>query len=382
MGTLVAVLLLIASIALWNGSTESSVLPDNPAPAQSLKEVKLRVSPASAQPQPFVVESPINAALSVELRPEEVIGDIECNMKVGRGRASDSAVVLLPTFDGARFSVLDSDGTLASGGLPFRPHIVELGIQLDGTPVVGFGDLRLNSNVFRDADSAEPVRILVGDQIVYESDKAWDFLVASDGSSFAVHEPLADGGSRLVVNNLQTGEEQHFDLGTQVAPHNDYEPSHTMKYSLDGSEIVLQRSDSDTGGLETYWFYPTGEGKVRRVEVEGGMGAVLVSSSEGYFVDQPLDLSDQALRGTWRVSKRQFDSAAVSIDEVWSRTLDLGSFGGDMFVSDNGKWLAVDGWDFHVLDTDTGNAVFKYPVVGNVEEQVARLRGGRSCLGV
>ena len=264
MGTLFAVLLLIASIAFWNGSTEPSVSPDNPALVQSLKAMKLRVSPTSAQPRPIALESPIDAALSIELRPEEVIGDIECNMKVGRGRASDSAVVLLPTFDGVRFSVLDSDGALASGSLPFRPHIVELGMQLDGTPVLGFADLRLNSKVFRDADTSEPVRILVGDQIVYESDKAWDFLVASDGSSFAVHEPLAGDGSRLIVNNLQTGEERHFDLGTQFTPHNDYEPSHTMKYSLDGSEIVLQRSDSDTGGLGTYWFYPTGERQVQR----------------------------------------------------------------------------------------------------------------------
>ncbi len=250
MGTLFAVLLLIASIAFWNGSTEPSALPDNPTLVQSLKAMKLRVSPTSAQPRPIALASPIDAAFSVELRPEEVIGDIECNMKVGRGRASDSAVVLLPTFDGARFSVLDSDGALASGSLPFRPHIVELGMQLDGTPVLGFADLRLNSKVFRDADASEPVRILVGDQIVYESD------------------------------------------------------------------------------------------------------------------------NDQALRGTWRVTKRRFDAATGSIDEVWSRTLDLRSFGGDMFASDNGRWLVVDGWDFHVLDTD---CVLGDSVLGGLRERGGRL---------
>jgi len=311
--------------------------------------------------------------VGTELRPAEVIGNIDCNLTMGRGRAVDSAVVVVPSADGARFSVLGANGTLVSDSLPFQPHIVELGMQADGTPVLGFGDLRLNSNTFRDADTAEPVRILVGDQVVYESEKVWDFLVASDGSSFAVHEALAGDGSRLIVNNLQTGEERHFDLGTQFTPSNEYEPSHVMKYSLDGSEIMFHLSESDAGGLGTYWFYPTGEGKVRRVEVEGGMGAVLASSSEGYFVDQPPDLNEGERHSIWRVTKRRFDTGEGSIDDVWSRTLDLQNFGGDMFASSNGRWLAVDGWDFHVLDTDTGNTVFEYPVVGSVEEQVARL---------
>ena len=371
--------MLVASTAWWDGSPAPSAAPDIPVPAQGPKAAERRVAPRSAQPRPQPAESPIAAAPSselrpaAELRPAEVIGNIDCNMKVGTGPASGSAVVVVPALEGARFSVLGAGGTLASGSLPFHPHIVELGVQPDGTPVFGLGDLRLNSGVFRERDTAEPVRIWVGERVAYESDKAWDFLVAPDGSSFAVHEPLAGDGSRLVVNNLQTGEERHFDLGTRFTPFNDYEPSAAIRYSLDGSEIIFYSSQTDASGLGTYWFYPTGEGRVRRIEVEGGRGAVLASSSEGYLADQPPDLGEEERDSVWRVTKRRFDAGEGSAGEAWSRTLDLRIFDGDMFASDDGRWLALQAWDFHVLDTDTGNVVFRYPMVASAREHVARL---------
>lgn len=101
------------------------------------------------------------------------------------------------------------------------------------------------------------------------------------------------------------------------------------------------------------------------------MGAVLVSSREGYFANVP----DAALKdgGLWRVTKRRFDAEEGTTEDVWHRDLDPGRFGGRLFVSDNGRWLGVSGWEFHVLETDTGRTVFQYSKVAPVAEHVARL---------
>lgn len=212
------------------------------------------------------------------LRPREVLGNLECTMMAGRGAASGSAVVVLATASGARFSVLDGAGTLVADTLPFRPHHYRLGRQKNGTPVVGLGDLRLNSKQSRPVDSPEPVRVYVGKHVVYDSDKAWDFIVAHDGSSFAVHEPLAGGVPRLVVHDLELGRKRYFDLDTRLARVNAYEVDHMIDYTLDSREIMFQSAHADAMGIGTYWFYPVNEGTVRRIAVKNDYGALLISS--------------------------------------------------------------------------------------------------------
>ena len=307
---------------------------------------------------------------SAVLKPREVLGNLECTMLAGRGAASGSAVVVVRSETGARFSVVDGGGSLVAGTLPFRPHQFRLGRQQDGTPVIGLGDLRLNSKQFRPVASPEPVRVYVGEQIAYDSDKAWDFLVAHDGSSFAVHEPIAGGASRLVVHDLELGTERNVDLGTRMTPVNAYEGDHMIDYSLDASEIMFQPAGGDDMGIGTYWFYPVNEGPVQQVAVEDDLGAVLISRGEGYFAHRQEDLMPD---GNWRFTRRTFDATNATIDVVWSRTLDLEEFSGRMSLSDNGRWLGVHGWNFHVLDTQSGDTVFRYRTVGYPPQHLPRL---------
>ena len=304
------------------------------------------------------------------LRPREVLGNLECTMMAGRGAASGSAVAVLATASGARFSVLDGAGTLVADTLPFRPHHYRLGRQKDGTPVVGLGDLRLNSKQSPPVDSPEPVRVYVGKHVVYDSDKAWDFIVAHDGSSFAVHEPLAGDSSRLVVHDLELGKERYFDLGTRWGTPNAYEPDHMIDYTLDAREIMFQPAHGDARGMGTYWFYPVDEGPVGRIVVEDGQSALLISSREGYFANRSEDLTPDR---KWRITRRTFDATNATTDVVWSRTLDLEKSDGSMSLSDNGRWLGVHGWDFHVLDAQSGNTVFRYRKVGYAAQHLPRL---------
>ena len=318
---------------------------------------------ASAQAEPA---TPDDAAW----RPAEVIGNLECDMLAGRRAAAGSALVILPHGTGARFAVLDGDGVVARGTLPFKPNQYRLGRRRDGTPLVALGELRLNAKVFRPEDTPEPVRVYLGDDVIYESDKVWDVVVAHDGSSFAVHEPLGDV-SRLAIHNLALGTQSHFEL--EFGSVDAYEHSHAPKYTLDGTEVMLEPVHADAWGVGVYWFHPVDEGPVRRVTVEGGIGAVLASSGEGYFADQPDDLRPDEYPSVWQVTKRRFDTATGAIEDVWKRRLELRHFDGHLSLSDDGRWLGVHGWNFHALSTGSGGTVFRYPTVGHLEERVARL---------
>ena len=360
----------VVAAGLWLLRGPGGEAPLDTAPAVALPSAGLE-PPAPAKPSDGV--APETAAAHEppydgELRPAEVLGNLECEMVSGRGAANDAALVVLPHGAGAKFSVVDRDGAVAGGVVPFRPNRYELGRRADGTPLVGLGALRLNSKRFRQPDSSEPVRIYLGGKLIYESNKAWNFLIAPDASSFVVQEPGGAGASRLVVRDLELGEESHIDLGTRGTPANAYEGGYSMYYAAGGKEIAMYLpAGADARGKGTYRFYPVGEGRPQRVVVEDVFSVLVASSREAYFATR-----DEARR-FWRVSKRRIDAGKVTDEELWHSVLDLRSFGGTLSVSGDGRWLGVHGWNFHVLNTRGGESVFEYPVVGAADRQLAML---------
>ena len=282
--------------------------------------------------------------------------------------------------------MLDREGAIFGDELPFRPNHMQIGQREDGTTLVGLGDLRRNSKPPRPPDSLEPVYIFLGGQLIYQSDKVWDFRVARDASSFAIHEPSGAGGGRLVVRNLQLDEEQHFDLGTRMTPTEDVDrqtvpeqgiegrrvaarPSHTtMDYTPDGAQIMFEERQPGPWGDVAYWLYPA-VGDLRKViRVQDYFGSLLASSREGYFASMGNE------RGVWRITKNRIDTRAGTIEPAWASDLDLTSFRGRLSVSDDGRWLGVHGRrNFQVLDTETGRAAFLYPKFGDPQRQMAML---------
>ena len=333
-----------------------------------------------------------SSATSVELTPQSVIGNLNCRLLAGHGAANDTAVVVLPTENGARFEILNGEGTVFGGSLPFTPHHFRLGKRPDGTVLAGFGDLRLNSNEFRESDTTEPVRIYMDGQIIYDSDKAWDFEIASDGSSFYVHEPMAGNASRLVIRNLDLGREDHFDLGAIFSPVNAYESDFASRYSVGEREVMFMPAYADSFGRGPHHFYSAAGGEVRQIQV-GQTGAELISgdgtpeirvsalssssavfasSETGYFAD--ISQSDSG-SDTYRIIRRKFQYGSDNHGsmESWSRDIALTKFNGRMTLSDNGEWLAVHAWNIHVLDTANGETLFEYPLVGDKQAELARL---------
>lgn len=308
------------------------------------------------------------------LVPERTILNVNCKMLTGSGPASGVAVVILKEGDESVFAVLDESGEIVSDRLDFHPHHFRIGRRPDGSVLVGFGDLRLNSGVFRSPDTDEPVRIYHDEHIIYESSKVMDFDIASDGSSFFALEPSPGGASRLVVRKIESDFQKEIELGTKFSSSNDYElGGHTPFYSLDNSEIMFTPTHMDAMGVGEYWIYPVGEGRSSKVTVQDSWAAVLTSSENGYFVDRPDELSAGEAVKVWQVTRRKIDAAGGSIEDVWTRRIHIERHYGGLTLSPNGRWLGMSGWDYKVIDTESGETIFTYPLAGKPEQKLARL---------
>ena len=321
-----------------------------------------------------------------ELTPSEVLDSPDCTMRIGTGPASNLAIVVVPSSNGARFSVLDGTGALYVDTLPFVPNHYKLGKRADGLVVAGFGDLRLNQKGNRGRESAEPVRIYMGGQIIYEHEKIWWFGIANDGSSFSVIEPLGGKTSRLVVSNLDDGTESHHDLG-DIYGSEGYELPYGTSYSLNNDELHLTpASGMLSHGIGLHYFYPVDSGgDIRRVRVDKrGVddSAYLISSKEGYFVYG----EDGGAEGPYyRILRRRLGWSTGKTEDVWSWHVRAKTHPGGIALSDDGAWLKVStsplglpgAWDrkafrTYVLNTSTGEVVFEFPQVDK-EAQFRRL---------
>lgn len=163
------------------------------------------------------------------------------------------------------------------------------------------------------------------------------------------------------------------ELGTRFTPVSDFSSEHAPAYSLDGTEIVFTPSHADAMGRGVYYFYPVGEGRTRRITVESNWAALLTSSENGYFVDRPEELTAEESGSVWQVTRRRLDPTNDEIVELWGRRLRVDWFGCRLSLSQNGKWLGFSGWDYKVLNTATGETVFKFPYAGNPAAILARL---------
>lgn len=327
----------------------------------------------------------------------------DCRAHFGRGPAAGTAGIMLPAERRAGeaesvVAVVDQAGAHFKETVPFRAHRIRVGRQPDGTVVAAFGDTRRNAGVFRPPDSPEPLHVYVDGQLFFRSDKAWDFDVAADGSSFFVHEPLAGGASQLVVHDLTARTVRHVDLGLDYTPANEYEPDFGVAYAVDQSsrrEIVFYPAYADAFGRGRHLFYSVETGEVREILVgptgdadspattAGGdpierlylprQYAVLASSTAGYLIE-PLGGRDDDGWQRWRVAGQQFEfGAQPNASPRWTREIALRRFGGHMILGGDGRWLAIRAWNFQVLDTRTGATLFEFPQAGDKRAERERL---------
>lgn len=294
--------------------------------------------------------------------------EVPCHLFEGAGSAIGiAAVVLEQNADLARVAIIDEHGVRSVMELAHTPNRIEIGARENGNLVVGAGDLRLNSKVGRDANTPEPLSIAIGSDVVYKSEKVLDFGIASDGSSFFAIEPTAGETSRLVIRATDASAEFQYDLGTAFSSIGD-ELNRIVTYTPAGGSIMILPSNNASD--EPRQFYSTNDGRVTRIVPPEGLSAVgsaFESEHAGYF-------AEPSGTDTFTILKVTYDDAPQPRSTiVWSRTIPLEHFYGNMSLSDDAQWLLVQAWTAHVLDTNSGRSVFTWPIAGNAEEERRRL---------
>ena len=290
----------------------------------------------------------------------QAIDNLDCRLFKGTSNAVKLGIVTVPTLDGTSYAVISDSGTITEGSIEFSPNHVRIGSMPDGQVLFGLANLRLNSGVFRPPSSDEPVIIYQNDHIIYESNKVLDFDIATDGTSFIVHEPISSNNSRLVARDMSLGTETHFDLGSSASPYTAYAPGPALRYSMDLSEAMFVPAEPLSTGLGKYQFYGIGNGQTTQIVIDGGFSATLTSSKDGYFVDYVDGEDYVADENSWEISRKKLDLKTKSTDIVWSQMVEMKDFSGTMRVSNNGKWLGLWGDEFLLLDTYTGKELFRF----------------------
>ncbi|MCY4341153.1 MAG: hypothetical protein OXE48_07305 [Gammaproteobacteria bacterium] len=322
-----------------------------------------------------------------ELTPAEVIDHPDCGMRIGAGAAFGLAMVVVPDAIGARFSVLNEDGAVQSGDLPFAPYRYMMGKRSDGSIVAGFGRLAPEHGVNQGRENPGPLRIYLDGQLIDAREGIRDFGVANDGSSYWLVEPLGEGSSRLAVRNLDEGTERHHDLGDKHELHG-FDMLYGMSYTPNGNELHVAPVNDNESGEGVHYFFPvSGGGQARKLRVEGidpWDRAYIVSSTEGYF----FFTGDESEPG-FRVEKRRFDWATGEISAVWGLGGASGATPSPIQATPDGAWLLFEthpahsrpggrssprsDWALYVLDASTGEPAFALPTVDE-QAQLARLQ--------
>ena len=403
-GSALAVVIAVVAttiVLVWLSRHEETVGHSDTQQAHSTTPTDSREAESTVDPGAAFEAVP---RLGVEFTPEELIDNPNCNFTAGLGDASGTAVYVLSEGTGARFAVLDGQGTVFGDELPFDPNHYRVGKRGDGSVVVALADLRLNSKELRPENSPEPIRVYRDGQLIFEHNKVWQFGVASDGSSFYAIEPLAGEASRLILRNLDDGREHHYDLGPEFNPFDAYEIPYVSFYSTDSAEVMFwppQEANATPRG--DYWFYPVdGDGpRVIRMEPEGipqersaaanavdpqmvvsePVGGFAQAAPSGgwfhstndrvYFASSSvayhlLDQGDiRSASGPFKVVKRAYrgygEAGGPRSNDVWSQEIPVSRVG-SMLLSNTGAWLALDsGNRVWAIDSRTGELTFAFP---------------------
>ena len=303
------------------------------------------------------------------LTPDEVIGNRDCLFQAGFGNAAGMGLVVLPRNNSYAFEVLDGDGRLFGDVLPFKPNHYRLAKDRNGSILAGFADLRLNSLVYRDEHTREPIQVFQDGNLIYEADKVWNFGLAPDGSAFFVIEPTGGSTSQLLIYDLEEGTQHQQDLGYEYTSRYSELP-YSARFSVTSDEVVL--APSPNGGGDSHHFYPVDGSAPRKIRLQGVGNLVFESMNHGYFVfgqgdGQPLLIQKKEFR--WNAALAEPKSV-----DVWTREIGLEHFYGNISLSNDGAWLLLGAWDLHVLDSNTGETVFTFPTATPYEEaQFARI---------
>ena len=286
---------------------------------------------------------------------DSLLGDSRCQLQRGAGAARDAAVAMVTADANAHFVVLDGSGPVFAGELPFPAERALLGRRADGALAVAFGG----------GDHAR-LKVLLDGEVVADEHGVADFGLSADGAEWFVVPRNAEGTREVEQHDIATGNRRTFsarwlrDAGEGL--------SHTGAYARADNQIVFTPRAPDDSSENAHYVRTT-QGKTRMVRLGDLQALLLESDSHVYTLQQ------------WHhehgVGKRVFHWGAKGDErmvEAWWRHLAVAPATVDMFLSDDGAWLGLFGWNLLVLNAETGATALSFPARGDQPAELKRLR--------
>ena len=300
--------------------------------------------------RPWAAE-PANVAVDTE----SLLGDPRCRLHRGAGAARDVAVAMVTDDAGARFVVLDGSGPVFAGELPFPAERALLGRRGDGALVAAFGG----------GDHAR-LKVFLNGETAADEHGVLDFGLSADGAEWFFVRRNAEGVPEVERRDAATGGRHVFSEGWLRDTGEGL--SHTGAYARADNQIVFTPRAPDDS-VENAHYVRTAQGKTRMVRLVALQEALLESDAHVYTL--------QKWRNEHRVGKRVFHWGATGDDrmvEAWWRHLAIAPATVRLFLSDDGAWLGLFGWNLLVLNAETGETALAFPVRGDKPAELARLR--------
>lgn len=314
-----------------------------PAPPSTATTPSVETEPVRPSPVP---------AEDVGMDTEALLDDPRCRLHRGAGAARDAAAAVVTGDADARFLVLDRSGTVFAGELPFAAERALLGRRSDGAVAAAFGG----------GDQVR-LKVFLDGEVVADEHGVLDFGLSPDGVAWFLVRRNPEGEFEVEQHDTATGGRHTFSAGWLRDTSEGL--SHTGAYARTDNGIVFTPRVQDDS-IENAHYIHTVDGKTRQVRLK--LQAVLESDSHVYALDR------------WHqehgLDKRVFHWDAKGKDrivEVWWRTVAVAPATVRMFLSDDGAWLGLFGWNLVVLDAETGAEALSFPVHGDKSAELARL---------
>lgn len=282
----------------------------------------------------------------------------------------DGVAISAISYDDAglkRILVVGPKGVIESIEADFRPNRLDLGQSDNGDVLVAFGNTRLGSKIDRGLTAEQPVQIFRNGSLEYASNQALDFGVASDASAFFVVESIGENETRLITRSFSSGAEFHYSLTGKLSSEAIEGNYSIMIGNTNKTVALVPAADS---GLPAIFFGMHSESEI---ELKPPERLSMVSAMYASESDVVYSIGSGDGRTTMVRMRVDTSSEPFTMEQVWSREIPNIVLGGQTRLSPDGKWVLVNAEKIELLNADTGDSLFEWPMGKEDAEYLLRL---------
>lgn len=290
----------------------------------------------------------------------------------------NKAVIFARQGEDLRMSVIDDRGTLLSKAIAFYPTAHSYAIERsDGTLLTLLSNLRLNSKKMRDKDTDEPVLIMLDNDVLLQTNKAFGIGAASDGSSFYVIKPSDNKNVELIIHNLKDNIVSTYDVTHLYDPDSTFD-LYFAQMTPSNDAVWISPEEEGAADRKHYLFPVTGSSStIVDADIDWNTRPVFYNLSkilllESNIKEKTVSIEILALPTS---SSGLVELSSISNGSIWKEELSGYPINNsDISIRDDELLLLNSG--VRVFNLDTGNATFF--LSSNEDNMRDRLKWGDS----